>query len=278
MNERPHNMREHDEDDSTGRQRDSPNATPSLLFVPQHSLKHTAKRSNTFGNDNHPSFIMASMLLLYYRHPWFPKGPDRKIGVESLDCPNFPTALKSSHNHTPVATPCTKSFLFRSLRSHHGPRSYFSLLMVVFSLIWSLALAQKPVEMVAWVGGSNVSGVTTGPSNSFPAARYVHSSFYDYSLKSFFVFGGKVSPSEGIELYVFASSVNHIAFSNEFWRFNVTSRKWTLLSQAAASSSGSYGTIGQESTTYLPSARCEQAGAYDPSTRCYYLFGGYGGT
>jgi hypothetical protein len=75
-------------------------------------------------------------------------------------------------------------------------------------------------------------------------------------------------------LWLFGGQTGGLAFLNDLWYFNTTSKTWTHVS-GGANINGVYGTQGTGSTTNLPGGRWGSTARIDPNGNVW-LFGGFG--
>lgn len=118
-----------------------------------------------------------------------------------------------------------------------------------------------------WIGGSNqTNSASNYQSNTAnPGARDLAVSWVDNN-GNFWLFGG----------YGYAASQTESGYLNDLWKYNPTSKIWTLVSgQESINTYGIYGQIGIESSNNNPGSRIGAVSWQDESGNLW-MFGGFG--
>lgn len=133
--------------------------------------------------------------------------------------------------------------------------------------MWSF---NRTLSQWAWLKGSTYNQVSSSaglgiesPSN-IPAARNGHTMNALTSTKAFLLFGG------------YACFPGPIQYSNEVWRYNITTNLWTLLSGNSASGdqAATHVTTGTPSALNSPAGMAWHAASFAYGTEKLCLFGG----
>ena len=131
-----------------------------------------------------------------------------------------------------------------------------------------------------WIQGSpslNDPGIyppmNVDTAQGYPSARKEMATYYDVASGSLYVYGGYVGCTAPD--ICGAPAVEPYQFSNELWRLNTTSYRWTWITGNASIVTDNTNAIqGVESADFVPPKTVASGLFYDEQTRSVYLYGG----